>query len=111
MGGGMGALHLCHRPACGARWGVSRGREAEGRRGQRSAGLLCPRPLESKWDKIQEGEGFLAFGKGRGEGPGFCEARPGLGLPTQAAGGLVPAELTLAADISLGAGSGVRGSP
>lgn len=75
--------------------------QRSGRKAQ-SAGLLCPRPLESKWDKIQEGEGFLAFGKGRGEGPGFCEARPGPGLPTQAAGGLVPAELTLAADISLG---------
>lgn len=89
-------------PPAGLRGKVGGEQGQRSGRKARSAGLLCPRPLESKWDKTQEGEGLLAFGKGHGEGPGFCKARPGPGLPTQAAGGLVPAELTLAADISLG---------
>ena len=98
----MGALHLRRRPACGARWGVGRGREA-GRKAQSavSGGCCALVPWRANGTKSKKGRASWPLEKG-GEGLGFCEAAPGPGLPTQAAVGLVPAELTLAADISLG---------
>lgn len=73
VGGGMGALHLCHRPACGARWGVSRGREAEGRRSQRG----CCALVRWRANGTKSKKGRASWPLEKGAGRGRASARPG----------------------------------